>query len=243
IDRTQREYYAYLDANGHLVNEGIVASQAFLQELSNELSQEAQPLYRARTAWGNYIAFAPAIGGVELVGIRLLGMASLKGLDRVDIGEIVPLGPGEAEEVVPVETPELLMMLLRQDFHQEQPESTDSMLSATDTTTTERAINSEIVICVKASSSDLEDEVLIGEWDPRSDDVRRPLRLPRGDFQRLFSLRGELTQEMLAGKKDLVREMYERLSLKAANPTLALAPYRDGGEYDAYLLGDVVEKL
>jgi hypothetical protein len=48
---------------------------------------------------------------------------------------------------------------------------------------------------------------------------------------------------MLAGKKDLVREMYERLSLKAANPALALAPYRDGGEYDAYLLGDVVEKL
>jgi hypothetical protein len=85
--------------------------------------------------------------------------------------------------------------------------------------------------------------VLIGEWDPRSDDVRRPLRMPRGDFQRLFALRGELTAEILAGKKESVRELYDRLSLQTLIPDLAFAPYRDGGEYDAYLLGEEVEKL
>ena len=243
VDPTQqaREYYAYLDANGHLVNEGIVASAAFLQELSNELSHEAQQLYRLRAAWGNYIAFAPAVPGVEYVGIRLLGGVSLKGLDRVEVGEIVPFAAGEAEDVVPSDAPELLMMLLRHDFHQqiEEPLLTNAMT----TTTTERLIGSEIVICVKTSSNDLEDEVLIGEWDPRSDDVRRPLKLPRGDFQRLFSLRGELTEEELSRKKEAVREMYERLSGRAANPALALGPYRDGGDYDAYVLGDVVEKL
>ena len=104
-------------------------------------------------------------------------------------------------------------------------------------------MSSEIVICVKSSSSDLDDEVLIGEWDPRSDDVYRPLRLPRGDFQRLFSLRGELSEEMLTERKDEVRDMYERLSLKTLAPALALSPYRDGGDYDAYILGEVVEKL
>jgi hypothetical protein len=36
--------------------------------------------------------------------------------------------------------------------------------------------------------------------------------------------------------------MYERLSTKTLAPALALAPYREG-EYDAYLLGDIVEKL
>jgi hypothetical protein len=98
------------------------------------------------------------------------------------------------------------------------------------------------VICVPAEGVDEEDEVLIGEWDPRSDDVRRPLRLPRGDFERLFSLKGELTTELLSDKKDVVREMYERLSNKTLAPDLPLGPYRHS-EYDAYVLGDVVEKL
>ena len=237
----EREYYAYLDPNGHLVNEGIVGSSPFLQELSNELSQEAQQLYRAKTQYGSFIAFAPAVPGVELVGARILGSVALKGLDNIEVGELVPLAAGEAEEVTPIDVPELLIMLLRQDFHQEDEPSRP--FDPHSTTTRERLIGSEIVICVKAASNDLEDEVLIGEWDPRSDDVRRPLRLPRGDFQRLFSLRGELTPATLEDKKDLVREMYERLSAKAANPTMAFGPYRDGGDYDSYVLGDVVEKL
>ncbi|HJQ40183.1 MAG TPA: hypothetical protein VKB93_23820 [Thermoanaerobaculia bacterium] len=242
IDHTQqaREFYAYLDANGHLVNEGVVASAAFLQELSNELSAEAQQLYRVKTSFGTFIGFEPAISDVEMLGIRLLGSVSLKGLDRIEVGEIVPFAAGEAEEVTPLEMPESLLMLLRQELHNE-----DEPARAFDphsTTTRERLIGSEIVICVKTSSNDLEDEVLIGEWDPRSDDVRRPLKLPRGDFQRLFSLRGELSPEALEGKKELVREMYERLSSKAANATLAFGPYRDG-EYDSYVLGEVVEKL
>ncbi|HEY0139487.1 MAG TPA: hypothetical protein VGF48_01255 [Thermoanaerobaculia bacterium] len=244
IDKTQhaREFYAYLDGNGHLVNEGIVASMPLLQELSNEIGQEAQQLFRITTGFGNYIGFAPAITGVEYLGLRLLGMVALKGLDKLDVGEIVPFGQGDTYEVTPLDTQDPLFILLRQDFHQQQENSApyDDLLDAS--TTTERLIGSEIVICVRTVSGDLDDEVLIGEWDPRSDDVRRPLRLPRGDFQRLFSLKGELTTEVLSDRKESVREMYERLSLKTMAPTLALAPYRDG-DYDAYVLGDVVEKL
>ena len=243
IDHTQhaREYYAYLDANGHLVNEGIVGSASFLQELSNELSAEAQQLYRARTPLGTYIAFKPAIPDVEFVGARLLGSVSLKGLDRIEVGEIVPYAANEVEELTPIDVPELFMMLLRQEFHHEADEQSPAF-ERHHTTTRERLIGSEIVICVRTTPTDADDEVLIGEWDPSSDDVRRPLRLPRGDFQRLFSLRGELTPIALEEKKDLVREMYERLSARAANPALAFGPYREG-EYDSYVLGDVVEKL
>ncbi len=240
-----REYYAYLDANNHLVNEGIVASMALLQELSNELGDEGTQLFRVKNRWGNFIAFAPNVPGVELIGTRLIGNVSLKGLDNIDVGELVPFAPGEAEEVVPVDATESFVMLLRQDFNRRR-ESSGAWKAAqqpADMKTTERHIEAEIVICVKTHSLDLEDEVLIGEWDPRSDDVRRPLRLPRGDFQRLFSLKGELTADVLSHKKQSVREMYQRLSTKTLAPALALAQYRDDGDYDAYLLGDVVEKL
>ncbi|HEX7154551.1 MAG TPA: hypothetical protein VF618_23905 [Thermoanaerobaculia bacterium] len=245
IDHLQhaREFYAYLNATGHLVNEGIVASMPFLQELSNELAHEAQQLYRIRTGYGSYIGFAPAVSGLEFIGIRLLGMVSLKGLDDIDVGEIVPFAPGEAEATA-IDEHEPLVMLLRQELHHFDTDTLPlAMIEGLDmTTTTERAIASELVICAR-SEPGYDDEVLIGEWDPRSDDVRRPVRLPRGDFQRLFSMRGELTTESLEGKKEVVREMYERLCDRSMEPTLALADFRDAGEYEAFVLGDVVEKL
>lgn len=245
IDHTQasREYYAYIDGNGHLVNEGIVASMALVQELSSELGQEAQQLYRVSASYGSYIAFAPSLPGVELLGARLLGMVALKGLDKIDVAELVPFAHGEAVDVTPLETTDPLVLLLRQDFNRRREASGGWPAADANTDTREQQIESELVICLKSASNDLEDEVLIGEWDPRSDDVRRPLRLPRGDFQRLFSLKGELSAELLAGRKDKVREMYERLSLKSLAPAFALSPYREAGEYDAYVLGEVVEKL
>ena len=245
IDRNQssREYYAYIDGNGHLVNEGIVASMALVQELSNELGVEAQPLFRVRSSFGSYIAFAPSIPGVELLGVRLLGMVALKGLDKVDVAEIVPFAQGEVDDVTPLDPHESLIMLLRQEMNRRRETSGGWPSQQAQADTEESAIESELVICVRADSNDLEDEVLIGEWDPRSDDVRRPLRLPRGDFQRLFSLKGELSAELLAARKESVREMYERLSLKSLTPALTLGPYREAGEYEAFVLGEVVEKL
>src|SRR6185436_49501 len=141
------------------------------------------------TPWATYIGFSPAVPGVEHLGVRLLGMVSLKGLDKIDVCELVPFAPGEAESELIDRDP--LVMILRQDYHQKpEPIETYEVVGGReerDHTTTERLIASEIVICVRAESDDEEDEVLIGEWDPRSDDVRRPLRLPRSDFERLFS--------------------------------------------------------
>jgi hypothetical protein len=85
-------------------------------------------------------------------------------------------------------------------------------------------------------------EVLIGEWDPLSDDVRNPVRLPRADFQRLFSLTGDLNAENLSNNKKNVRETYLRLSDHIYTPPVQLASYREN-EYAAFVLGDVVEKL
>jgi hypothetical protein len=239
VDHEQqaREFHAYINANGHLVNEGAVASMAFLQELSNELTAEGAPLCRIRTAWGTYIGFPPAITGIEYVGVRLLGMVSLKGLDKIEVGEIVPFVPGETE-ATPLETADSLVTLLRQEFHSER-ETPSAGLDVS--TTSERAIDPELVICLRPDADD-QGEVLIGEWDPRTDDVRRPLRIAFGDFKRLFAFNDEITADQLGAKKQNVRELYKRLSDQSSEPNVTLESYR-AEVYERFVLGDVVEKL
>jgi hypothetical protein len=243
IDHTQhaREFYAYVNANGHLMNEGMVGSFALLQELSAELTNEGQRLFRLRAPWATYIGFEPGIPGLEYIGVRLIGMVQLKGLDNIDVGEITPFGPGEVE-ATPLEPGETMVMLLRQEYHQRDDVMANTPEHDFSSTTTESLIPVELIICVKPVE-DGDDEVLIGEWDPISDDVRRPLLMPRDDFERLFSLRGELTPELLDEKKETVRELYGRLSDRAEAEDIQLTTYRTGDAHVAYVLGNVVEKL
>jgi hypothetical protein len=240
-----REFYVYLDGNGHLVNEGIVASMPLLQELSNELAAEGQQLFRVRTEYGPYISFAPSLAGVDLMGVKLVGMVALKGLDNLEVGELLPFPQGEPLEIEPIEPTENLVGLLRHDLHQQQEESGVGWAPLDLDTSGDRAVDLQLVICLLRipPHESADDDVLIGQWDPRSDDVMQPLRLPRGDFQRLFSLKGEISEELLARSKHTVREMYERLAHNAPSPALPLGLFRDPMLYDAYLLGDVVEKL
>jgi|GEM_PF-241543 len=250
VDKTQhsREYYAYINANGHMINEGIVASFAFLQELSLELMSEGQKLFRLRAPWGSYIGFSPALTGIEYAGIRILGMVSLKGLDNVEIGEIAPFAPGEVLEATALDPGESLAALLRQEFHLERDDDAAAVGSrgtqrseVHDTTTSERLVEPELVICVPPNPNG-DDEVLIGEWDPTSDDLVRPLRMPCNDFVRLFSLKGDLTTDMLASRKASVKDMYHRLSEHTSSDAVPLGTFRSTA-YETFVLGDVVEKL
>ena len=215
IDHTQhaREFYAYVNTSGHLVNEGIVASFSLLQELSNELTAEGQQLFRLRAPWATYIGFAPSLTGLEYIGVRLIGMVSLKGLDEVDVGEIVPFAPGEVE-ATPIEGTDPLVLA-------DPPGVSPGPRSATprrwrpNSTIRPRASRpskSELLICLRNDPDGTENDVVIGEWDPRTDDLRRPLRFPRGDFLRLFALKGELNAELFATRRETVRDLYTRLS-------------------------------
>ena len=243
-DQQSREYYAYMNANGNLINEGIVASLPLLQELSNELAAETQQLFRIKSQFGTFIGFNPAIPGVEQMGIRLLGMVALKGLDNIEVGEIVPFAPGEAE-ATPIENNDPLVIVLRTEFHRDEEHPFTPIELGEDTrgsrhdTTTERLIASELVVCVPNNETSFE-HVLIGEWDPRSDDINRPLRIPTEDLKHLLSFKGLLTHEVLETKKQSLRELYERLATES--PALPLSEYRTDA-YDAFVLGDVVEKL
>ena len=70
-----------------------------------------------------------------------------------------------------------------------------------------------------------------------------PIRIPRGDFLRLFSLSGDLTPESLDVRKEIVRDIYQRLSDRAPAEPVPLATYRARNETEAFVLGEVVEKL
>ncbi len=243
IDHTQhaREFYAYVNNSGHLVNEGIVSSFSLLQELSNELTAEGQQLYRIRAPWGTYIGFAPSLTGLQYVGVRLIGMVSLKGLEEVQVGEIVPFAPGEVE-ALPIDGTDPLSLVIRQEFHQER--QSDLQLSPAkdfNKTTSEQALEPEMLVCLHNEPDGTENDVIIGEWDPRTDYLRRPLRFPRGDFVRLFDLRGELTLELLMTRRETLRDLYNRLCDRTPTPAVSLADFRE--TYATFVLGAVVEKL
>jgi hypothetical protein len=84
----QRRFYAYINRNGTLHNNGLVATGAFIAHLEREL--ERCPLYRGHEADRSYIFLALEDAGEKLsLGFRKLGMAHLKGLEKLAVYEIV----------------------------------------------------------------------------------------------------------------------------------------------------------
>jgi hypothetical protein len=233
-----REFYAYVNASGHLVNEGIVASFQLAQELSPELQAENQQLFRLTCPFGSYIGFALSIPGVEYIGLRIMGMTSLKGLDQVEVCEITPFAPGEAS-ATPLEA-EALTTLLRQEYHA-QEESPVPDLPFLEGHTHEEPVEPEVVVCISLDDGS-DEEVLIGQWDPLSDEMAQPLRIPKEDFRRLFAIRGPVTTDALQTSRDSLIELYHRLCDKTGE-TLRLSPYRYDTHYEAFLIGESVEKL
>ena len=103
-DRGDREagqpFRAWLDRNGHLVNEGIVATEPFLQALEREL--DGRRLAHVPEGDRGYVLLTlDDTGGPLSVGLRRLGVASLKGLDRALVYEIVDAATLDGE-VAPV---------------------------------------------------------------------------------------------------------------------------------------------
>jgi hypothetical protein len=83
----ERQFYAYLNANGSLINEGIVATRPFVAQLAREGGFDR--LYRALDPLHNYVAVPlPGAEGQLLVGIRKMGLARLKGLDALPVYEL-----------------------------------------------------------------------------------------------------------------------------------------------------------
>lgn len=94
-----RRFYAYINQNGALINEGIVATEAFIQRLGRFPS-----LHFTRDGGRGYIALEVAEGKVESlqVGIRKLGVGKFKGLEPMPVYEIVDGGNLAPESLKPI---------------------------------------------------------------------------------------------------------------------------------------------
>jgi len=83
-----RRFYAYLNRNGTLHNNGMVATAAYMQLLEKELGHRT--LLRASDGDRVYVLVEVEDGATKLsFGVRRLGLAQLKGLDKLAVYEIV----------------------------------------------------------------------------------------------------------------------------------------------------------
>ena len=83
-----RRFYAYINQNGTLHNNGIVATHPFMARLETELCERS--LARAADQDRRYVVLELDDAGEMLqIGIRKLGMAHLKGLEKLPVYEIV----------------------------------------------------------------------------------------------------------------------------------------------------------
>lgn len=215
----QREFYAYVNENGHLVNEGIVVSIPFVKQLAPEIVEDGQKLYRLRTPWGVYLGF-PAIDGGGYLGIRLLGSVTLKGIGAQEIGEVVRLTPEQTEISLVDEAKPLLQLL-----QQERRRSSAFGMSSAD-----------LVVCESQSG------ILVGEWDPVSDEVRCPIRLDGADAER-YGLAMPLTAESVETQTAAYQKLYQNLSRLETLPSFSVGALRDNTNFAGFIIGATVERL
>jgi hypothetical protein len=108
-----RPFYAYINRNGTLHNNGMVATGAFITQLDNELN--GGQLRLGREGDRCYVILDLEDAGSKLpVGIRRLGMAHLKGLEDLPVYEIVDAAPFDPATLEPVHGERLVMAVERE---------------------------------------------------------------------------------------------------------------------------------
>lgn len=116
VDKHQegRQFFAYINRNGHLVNEGIVATGRFVAEVDADV--EPFELRRCTVGGQSYLSLEveEEPGKTLRVGLRQLGIARLKGLDDLAIYEIVGADEAEAVDDTPLPEGRLLEHLDRE---------------------------------------------------------------------------------------------------------------------------------
>ena len=226
----QREFFAYVNAHGNLINEGIVASIAFAKELANEIAGDREVLYRLRTNWATYIGFSTETSGTY-AGIRILGSVSLKGIGAMDVIEVVPL-TAEIAEIEPVEGEHNLVALLQQ----ERNRSTAHRIVGAEF----HSEPSELVVCESYEDDAL--VILVGEWDGSAAQIRRPIRLALEDAER-YGLSIPLSAETVLSQIATYQKLYEELSHYETLPSFPISAIYDNKNSSAFIIGETVQRI
>ena len=226
----QREFFAYINESGHLINEGIVVSIPFLRQLSMEIAEDAQKIYRLRTPWSVYLGMTASSERGGYIGIRLLGAVSLKGIGSQDIGEVVWLTPDDAEVAV-IDESKPLLQLLQQERHRSAARSANIAATADI-----ESGSADLVVCESQSM------ILVGEWDPVSEEVRRPIQLDGVDAER-YGLELPITAATIESQSTAYQKLYRRLSRIETLPSFSVDAIRHNQNFNGFIIGATVEPL
>ena len=113
-DEEARPFFAYVNVNGVLINEGIVATEAFVAQMQRD--EALQTIYRLRDGDRRYVAIRlDDAGSPMVIGLRKLGLANLKGLEKLPVFEVVDGEPWNSEDMHVASGLDLLEAL-EQDF-------------------------------------------------------------------------------------------------------------------------------
>ena len=83
-----RRFYAYINRNGTLHNNGMVATGSFIAQLDQELG--GIPVFHGSDGERSYVVLPLEDAGEKVaVGVRKLGLVQLKGLEKLPVYEIV----------------------------------------------------------------------------------------------------------------------------------------------------------
>jgi hypothetical protein len=108
-----RPFTAYVRSNGTLVNEGIVATRAFMKQVSVSEGLAIRGLYLDSTRRYVILEVEDDEGTVS-IGIRKLGEARLKGLENAEVFEVVDARPWMKRTLLPPSDKDLLETLEEQ---------------------------------------------------------------------------------------------------------------------------------
>jgi len=229
-----REFYAFADESGHLVNEGIVASIPFLKQLSTEVAEDAQKLYRLRAQWGAYIGIASSTETAGYVGMRILGWVSLKGIGNMEVAEVVRLTPDDAEVSV-LDERRSLIQILQQERHRMAATSVAAGSGS-------EAGAGDLVICQSQPESGSDPVLLVGEWDPVSEEVRRPIQLDQREAEQ-YGLTIPLSADSIESHSTALQRIYRHRQRHDALPSFSVQAIRANANFAGYIVGVTIEPL
>ena len=69
----------------------------------------------------------------------------------------------------------------------------------------------EILLCAGADRI-LPGIVVLGEWDPKTDELHNPVQIAEGDLQELISFEFPLSKRMIESQKNSIRNLYRKMS-------------------------------
>ncbi len=222
-DRVRRPYAVTLDAQGELINEGIVVTTAFVEILGQELGD--CPLWEGETDGLRWLIFNADPGGETLlpVGLRLLGIARLKGLAPVELVEAL-VWPQEGSPPRKLKQSFELIDALR------RVGGPGSLDLDGDNQEEQRTISDDLVVVSFTEPTGIQRWIL-GEYRAADDVIMHALHLPLV----VPVEAGEIEMWLFRSRFDLAR-MYEVLRRETSGIARPMFQMREQPDFQAWFL-------